>query len=163
MIKEVSGDILLTKAQVLAHGVAPNDDFHQGLALSLRTDWPSLYKDFRHYCQSTHPKAGTLWTWGGTDHRRIVCLFTQEAAYGHHGASPGRATIANVNHALKELHKLVEAEKFTSLAITKLATGVGGLDWKDVLPLIHKHLSPLNIPVLIYSTYHKGMAADEGL
>ena len=31
MIKEVSGDLLLTKAQVIAHGVAPNDPFHSGV------------------------------------------------------------------------------------------------------------------------------------
>lgn len=54
MIQEVTGDILRTRAQAIAHGVAPNDDFHTGLALSLREHAPALYKDFRHYCQSTH-------------------------------------------------------------------------------------------------------------
>ena len=56
MLLQVTGDILLTKAQVIVHGVAPNDDFHQGLALSLREQWPALYKDFRHYCKTTHIK-----------------------------------------------------------------------------------------------------------
>ncbi|MEM7168043.1 MAG: hypothetical protein AAF581_21500 [Planctomycetota bacterium] len=36
MIHKVAGDVLLTKAQVIAHGVAPNDNFGQGLALALR-------------------------------------------------------------------------------------------------------------------------------
>ena len=36
MIQEVSGDILLSKAHAIAHGIAPNDDFHSGLALALR-------------------------------------------------------------------------------------------------------------------------------
>jgi len=30
MIQEVTGDILKTRAQAIAHGVAPNDDFHTG-------------------------------------------------------------------------------------------------------------------------------------
>ena len=30
MIHEVSGDILLTQAQAIAHGVAPNDHFDSG-------------------------------------------------------------------------------------------------------------------------------------
>jgi O-acetyl-ADP-ribose deacetylase (regulator of RNase III) len=47
MIKEVAGDILLSKAGAIAHGVAPHDDFKQGLALSLREHWPGMYKDFR--------------------------------------------------------------------------------------------------------------------
>ena len=36
MIIEVSGDILLSNAQVIAHGIAPNDDFATGLAHALR-------------------------------------------------------------------------------------------------------------------------------
>ena len=42
MIYEVSGDILLSKAQAIAHGVAPNDHFTNGLALSLRERYPAL-------------------------------------------------------------------------------------------------------------------------
>ena len=30
MMKEVAGDILLTKTEALAHGVAPNDNFANG-------------------------------------------------------------------------------------------------------------------------------------
>jgi len=36
MIHEVSGDILLTRAQAIAHGIAPNDPCDRGLALALR-------------------------------------------------------------------------------------------------------------------------------
>ena len=77
MIQEVSGDILLSKAHAIAHGIAPNDDFHSGLALALREHSPALYKDFRHYCQTTHPAPGELWTWMGADGQYVVNLFTQ--------------------------------------------------------------------------------------
>lgn len=40
---------------------------------------------------------------------------------------------------------------------------VGGLDWEDVKPLVTQYLGELNIPVIVYTTYHKGVAADEGL
>ena len=160
MLKEVAGDILLTKAEALAHGVAPNDNFANGLALALRERWPAMYKDFRHYAQTFTPKTGELWTWAGVGGIRIVNLYTQEAAAGH-GAKPGRATIENVNHCLKALYKLIETEKFKSVALPRLATGVGGLDWKDVKPLIQKHLGYLSIPVYVYGTYHPGIQAEE--
>lgn len=160
MIKEVSGDLLLTKAQAIAHGVAPNDPFHTGLALQLREHWPAMYKDFRHYCQVNHPQPGGLWAWMGADGKRIVNLFTQEPA-AHHGHRPGRATAQHVGHALRELHKWVEAEKITSLALPRLATGVGGLDWKDVQPLVQQHLGGLKIPVILYTTYTKGLVGQE--
>ncbi|MBK8816187.1 MAG: macro domain-containing protein [Methylococcaceae bacterium] len=160
MIHQVSGDILLSKAQAIAHGVAPNDPFSSGLAHSLRESWPSMYKDFRHYCQTSHPKSGTLWMWSGAQSTRIINLFTQEAAYGH-GEKPGKATLEHVNHSLRELHKLIDTEKFSSVALPRLATGVGGLDWKDVSPLIEKHLGDLTIPIYIYTTFHKDVAANE--
>jgi len=160
MLHEVSGDILLTNAQVIAHGVAPNDSFHQGLALQLREQWPALYKDFRHYCQTQHPKAGEIWSWMGASGKRIVNLFTQDAAY-EHGSKPGKATTHNVGHALRELHKLALAEKFTSIALPRLATGVGGLAWDEVKPLVEQHLGSLNVPIVVYTTYHAGQKASE--
>ncbi len=36
MIREVEGDILLSSAQVIAHGIATHDPFDSGLALALR-------------------------------------------------------------------------------------------------------------------------------
>ena len=43
MIRQASGDILLSRAQVLAHGVAANDPMNQGLALQLREKYPSMH------------------------------------------------------------------------------------------------------------------------
>jgi hypothetical protein len=42
-----------------------------------------------------------------------------------------------------------------------LATGVGGLDWKEVMPLIAKHLGHLSIPVYVYTTYRPEVEAEE--
>jgi O-acetyl-ADP-ribose deacetylase (regulator of RNase III) len=160
MIREVEGDILLSKAQVVAHGVAPGDHFDSGLALALRERWPAMVKDFRHYCQSNHPKAGEIWYWGGAEGPAIVNMMVQEAAYGH-GEKPGKATLENVHHALKELAKLIAKEGIKSIALPRLATGVGGLDWSDVKLLVEKHLGSLDIPVFIYAVYHKNVAAME--
>ena len=160
MINYVSGDILKSKAEALAHGVAPNDDFKQGLALSLRKQWPSLYKDFRHYCKTTHPKEGTLWSWKGVGGPVIVNLMTQMHPPSK-DARPGKATLPNINHSLKELAKTVTDEGYQSLAITKVATGVGGRSWDKVKPLIEQHLGDLKIPVYVYETFQAGVEATE--
>lgn len=163
MISEVAGDILRSRAAVIAHGVAPNDPFHSGLALQLREQFPAMYKDFRHYCQTAHPKPGDIWAWAGSGPNgpiRIIALMTQEGGY-EHGAKPGSATLQNVGHVLKALRKWVESEKPASLALPRLATGVGGLDWIAVQPLISQHLRDLKIPVTLYSTYKKDVQATE--
>lgn len=159
MIHEVSGDILLTKAQAVAHGVSPNDHFDQGLALALREKWPTMSKDFRHYASWCHPKPGEIWAWGGFG-ARVFNLLTQEGEHDH-GAKSGKAKIAHVNHCLKRLRHELEKEDITSLALPKIATGTGGLDWPDVMPLIRNHLGDLTIPVYVYTNYQKGVAAAE--
>lgn len=158
MIRFVSGDLLVGDLPVIAHGVAPNDPFSQGLAHALREQFPAMYKDFRHFCQTSHPKEGSLWAWGGAGGRRVVALFTQAGAGGHHGGSPGRASTANVNHALKALAQEARKEGWTQIALPRLATGVGGLAWEDVKPLVEKHLADLPAEVLVVETYRAGQA-----
>lgn len=164
MIREVAGDILLSQSDAIAHGVAPFDHFNHGLALSLRERFPAMAKDFRHYCQQSHPKPGEVWFWGGADNdggsARIINLLTQEPSEGASGI-PGKASLHNVNHALKLLAGLIAREKLASIALPRLATGVGGLLWADVLPLIETHLGALDATVIIYTSYQKGVRANE--
>ena len=160
MIHELDGDILLSEAQVIAHGVSPNDDFHQGLALQLREGMPEMYKDFRHHCKAMHPKPGELLAWKAGEGRLLVHLFTQEPAYDH-GSKPGRATLSHVNHALHALRGLVVKEVLTSVALPRLACGVGGLEWQDVRPLIDRQLGNLGIPIYVYVNYHAKKKARE--
>lgn len=157
MIRYVSGDLLAGEWPVIAHGVAPNDPFGQGLAHALREQFPAMYKDFRHYCQTSHPKEGGLWTWGGAGGRRVVALFTQGGAWGQ-GGHPGRATTGHVNSALKALAQEARREGWTQIALPRLATGVGGLDWAEVRPLVEKHLADLPADVVVVETYRPGQA-----
>lgn len=160
MIYELCGDILFSTARVIVQGVAPNDDFHHGLALQLRERMPAMYKDFRHHCQTKHPKSGSLWDWVSPDGRHIVSLFTQDGAYDH-GSHPGRASLSHVNHALHALRALAQKEPMTSIALPRLACGITGLNWNEVKPLIEHHLGDLRIPVYVYSSYQKGVKAKE--
>ena len=67
------------------------------------------------------------------------------------------------SHTLKALAKYIKAEGIRSVALPCLATGVGGLNWNDVKPLIETHLGDLGIPVVLYAEFHKGVIADEKL
>ena len=160
MLHEVTGDILLSRATAIVHGVAPNDHMASGLAHHLREDWPAMYKDFRHFSHTGHPEPGALWAWAGADGRRIIALFTQQAAPNEH-THPGKARIQDVNHCLRALRHYIEAEKIGSIALPRLATGVGGLAWNEVKPLIEQHLGSLDIPVYLYTTFHKDVQAKE--
>ena len=166
MMREVVGDILLSRASVIAHGVAPGDHFDHGLALGLRERWPALAKDFRHYCHNRTPKPGELFMWAGPNGQggtvRIANLMTQEPSQ-HQAGHPGKASLSYVDHALKELAKAAKTEAHSSIALPRLATGVGGLEWGAVKALIEQHLGPLGVPVIVYTTYRAGEVASEML
>lgn len=167
MIREVEGDILLSRAQVIAHGIAVQEHFDHGLALALRERWPSMARDYRHALHGRHMNAGDVWAWAGVDNdgstRNIVNLLTQDMVGEGPSARPGKARVESVHHALKALARHLTSTGATSVALPRLATGVGGLDWADVKPLLQQHLGSLGIPVLLYETYRKDVAADEKL
>lgn len=159
MLYEVTGDILLSKAPAIAHGIAPNDPFDQGLARALREQWPAMHRDYHHYAHQAHPKPGEVWTWGSAG-IRIFTLLTQDGSW-EHGGRPGRASVSNVHLCLRRLRHLLEQEHITSLAVPRLATGVGNLDWDEVKPLIERHLGDLPLPIFVYVTYQAGVRAVE--
>jgi O-acetyl-ADP-ribose deacetylase (regulator of RNase III) len=160
MIYKVEGDILMSKAQVIAHGVGVNDPMDKGLALQLRNKYPSLQKDLNRWCHQHDTKPGEAWLWGGQDDVRIVNLITHEnrVSSDHHY---DKATLGNLRHALTALAKIVAYEKLTSIALPKIGTGLGDLDWDDVWPLIEINLGALKIPVYVYTLYRPGQVATE--
>ena len=158
MIHYVEGDILLSRAKLIAHGVAANDPMDQGLAQSLHERYPAMHKDYHHWCHMNHPKPGEAWLWVDADGRFIANLITQEGGYGG-SRRPDKASTTHVNHALRALKKIIGKEKVDSLALPRLGTGVGGLDWEQVEPLIEKQLGDLGIPVFVYRSYVPGKAA----
>jgi len=160
MIHEVEGDILLSGAEAIAHGVAANDPMDQGLAKTLHKSFPAMHKDYHHWCHQQHPKTGNAWIWSGAEGVRIINLITQEGGY-EHGSRPGKSSVSNVNHTLRALKKLIKKEGLNSVALPRLATGVGGLDWGDVQPLINSQLSEMDVEIYVYGKYVPGMKAVE--
>lgn len=160
MIYEVEGDILQTEAEAIAHGVAANDPMNQGLAAALHKMYPAMHKDFHHWCRQQHPKLGSAWIWSGAGGVRVVNLITQDGGY-EHGSKPQQASVSSVNHALRALRKMIANEGLTCVALPRLATGVGGLDWAEVKPLIYGQLADIDADIYVYEQYVPGKKANE--
>ncbi len=160
MIYEVEGDILLTRAQIVAHGVCANDPMNQGLAKTLHENFPVMHKEFHHWCHQHHPKPGEVWLWAGLPRPKIAHLIIKEGGYSHH-PEPVKTSTTHIKHALHALKKLALKENFTSIALPRLGTGLGGIEWELILPIIHQELGSLAIPVYVYSAYKPHKCALE--
>lgn len=158
MIVNVSGDILLSRARVIVHDIAPNDDFRRGLAAAMQKQWPEMVKEFRAWRKDADPLPGGLWSWTAPGGKRIVSLFTQDVSVA---GKRGHAQVAYLSHALRNLKLLAIEKKFKSMAISRLTMDADGMEWGDVEPHIHETLTDLRIPMFIYDRHLPGVKAVE--
>jgi O-acetyl-ADP-ribose deacetylase (regulator of RNase III) len=158
MVKLAAGDILKSSSQFIAHAMAPEEDFSRGLAKALRDKWPKIAEDFRRY-RAKHPvHPGSVWVWKSPTGQQVIGLITHELAQGR---KAGKATAAYVDHTLVALRRLVQRRRAKSLALSRLATGSGGLKWSDVETFIHQQLMDLKIPVTLYDRHRRGVKVKE--
>lgn len=160
MIYEVEGDIMLTRAAVIAQGVAVSDPMTSGLARKLQEQYPMMRDEFHAWCEETSPEPGDIWLWGGADKQKILNLIT------HEGGDPdlqrqGRPSKIAIHRALRQMNKLVLDQRITSVAMPKLGGGFGGVDWLEVRGMMHSQLGNLLIPLFVYVTELDGMLASE--
>ena len=160
MIYKVAGDILLSKAHAIVHGVGINDPMDQGLALQLSRKYPGLQKDFDCWCYQHATKPGEVWLWNAESSGCVVNLITHENLVVHEHYYT-KATCINIKHALDALVKLIATKKLSSIAIPKLGTGLGDLEWEDVWLVMEKQLAVVKIPVYVYVDYIPGQMAEE--
>lgn len=158
MIKEaLVGNIAFSKADAIVQGIAPDEDFSQGVALAVSQKHPGIVEDFAQLQAAAPPPPGSLWSWRNGAGPRVVSLFIRAAAPDHHG----KARIEWVDQALAQLRELALRENFRSLALPKIGTGAGDLDWRDVKPLIQKHLGDLPAKVFLYTIFNPLIAGVE--
>jgi len=161
VIYQVEGDILLSKAQAIVQGVGVNDPMDHGLAFELSKKYPQLYHEYNLWCYQHHTKPGEGWMWISQENVRIVNLITHESVQISGNHHYYKATLNNIKQALGELINIIRFKKLTSIAMPKLGTGSGDLDWDDVLPLIENNLGKLDSAIYLYVIFRPGLAAHE--
>lgn len=150
MIYEVEGDILLSRAQVLAFGVSSFDPLNRGVARLIHRQAPALVQDFHDWCETANPDPGQLWIWGKPGQRRYLLMLTRESYVVETDTLPRESRIG-IHRCLRELPQLLRAEKIDSLAMPRLGSGSGGLDWPVVRGTLDSQLEKVLIPIYVYS------------
>lgn len=160
MIYQVEGDILLSTAHAIVHGVSANDRMNHGLSKTLHEHFPAMHKAFHQWCHQQHPKVGEVWIWNGLKDKLIVNLIIKEGGYNN-TPTHTKVTTPDIRHALHALKKRAIKDKISSIALPRLATSTGGLEWEEVLPIIEHELAEMDIPIYVYSTFIPQQRAKE--
>lgn len=118
----------------------------KGIALQFKNRYNKMFLEYRSRCRKGEVKLGEPYLYKVNDERWILNFPTK----GHWRNS---SNLSDIERGLIFLSEHASEWGIRSLAIPPLGCSNGGLSWNDVLPLIEKHLSNLEIPIEVYETF----------
>lgn len=142
MIKYMKGDLFSSPAQVLVNTVNLDGVMGKGIALQFKKLYPDMFKQYQFYCEQKMLQIGKLWIYK-TPNKWILNFPTK-----NHWRNKSK-----MEYIEKGLQKFVDTyidRGITSIAFPKLGCGNGGLDWKDVKPVMDRYLKNLPIDIFVY-------------
>jgi O-acetyl-ADP-ribose deacetylase (regulator of RNase III) len=133
MIRSVHGDLLAADADALVNTVNTVGVMGKGLALRFKRTFPDNYASYRTACQRGEVALGTVFVHHSTTLTATPRLIINFPTKGH-WRQPSR--LADIRAGLVSLLGVVARERVRSIAVPPLGCGNGGLDWRQVRPLI---------------------------
>ncbi|HEX4494203.1 MAG TPA: macro domain-containing protein [Thermoanaerobaculia bacterium] len=147
MIRFVQGDILRAETEALVNTVNCVGVMGRGIALQFKNLFPANFKAYEAACQKGEVRPGHMLVFdtGELTAPRYVINFPTKRHWR------GKSRIEDVQAGLAALVEEIEALKIRSIAIPPLGSGLGGLDWAEVRPLIERAMAVLpEVEVLIF-------------
>lgn len=144
MLSYVSGNIVDDRSQVLVNTVNSqlsefgNPVMGKGVAFEFKSRFPSIMRPYGDAIRSGELKPGRALLFDLPDGRKWAALATKD-----HYSQPSQ--LKWVDSGLKELGEKMREAGLTSIALPPPGCGNGGLNWKDVEPLVHKHLAGITV------------------
>ena len=157
----VDGDLFLSRLQTLTIPVNLQGVMGKGLAWHTKQKFRDVYVAYQDACESKHITATKPYLY-----KREGSLDEELADHGSEFRTPNavkwfllfatkrrwqeNSRLEDIEGGLDWVRRNFEKQGIQSLAMPALGCGLGGLDWKDVGPLMCKYLHGININVAIY-------------
>lgn len=111
----------ILKKNHVAIEVSRDEHYQTPFLKSLKENWPSLAKDYRHYCHTYSPKTGNVWTWTSPEGQKFFHLILDEKnedIQAHPHSNTNR--LNNFKKTLKELKKVSVEDDIQLIELPKL-------------------------------------------
>lgn len=137
MIEARTGNILDAHAAALVNTVNTFGVMGKGIALQFRQAFPENYEVYRRACEKGEVKPGHMLVvpTNRLENPRYIINFPTKRHW------KGKSKIEDIKAGLTDLVAVLRREQILSVAVPPLGCGNGGLDWRDVRPLIVKALA----------------------
>lgn len=147
MIESASGDILKADVDALVNPVNCEGETGRGLALQFKTRFPENFDAYYQACRDQAVQLGKMFVYEtappGTRPRFVVNFPVK-----HHWRDP--ITLETIQAGLVDLSRILTEKGIVTLAMPPIGCGPGGLDWRDVRPLLERHLDQPDKHIVIY-------------
>lgn len=147
MIELTTGDILKDESEAIVNTVNCVGIMGRGIALQFKNAWPENFKAYEVACQREQVQPGRMFVFDTeqlTSPRYIINFPTKRHWRG-------KSRMQDIESGLTALVAEVQQRGIRSIAIPPLGSGLGGLEWTDVLPRIEQAMQSLpEVRVRIY-------------
>lgn len=157
MITDSHGNLLRAEAEALVNTVNTEGVMGKGIALQFKNAYPAMYESYRRMAKAGNVKLGSVQVWetGQLTGPRYVINFPTK------GHWKSKSKLADIREGLTDLTRVVRERGITSIAVPPLGCGNGGLDWRDVEPVIRDAFAAIpNVEVLLFAPEGAPLAAD---
>ena len=157
----IDGNLFFSRLQTLTIPVNLQGVMGRGLAMHTKQKFPDVYVAYQDACRSKHITATKPYLY-----MRESSLDEELADHGSEFDTPNavkwfllfatkrkwreNSRLEDIEGGLDWVQRNFQAQRIESLAMPALGCGLGGLEWKDVGPLMCKYLHGISIPVAIY-------------
>lgn len=136
MIRFTQGDILAAETEALVNTVNCVGIMGRGIALQFKNTFPENFKAYEAACRGGAVQPGRMFVFdtGKLTPPRYVINFPTKRHWR------GKSRIEDVEAGLEALVQEIRDRNIRSIAIPPLGSGLGGLEWTEVRPLIERAL-----------------------
>lgn len=139
MIELTRGNILTADAEALVNTVNCVGVMGKGIALQFKKAFPENFKAYEAACRNKEVKPGRMFVFntGQMFNPRFIINFPTKRHWR------GKSRYEDIEMGLEALVQEVRERKIRSIAIPPLGSGLGGLQWEQVKPMIEKAFSTM--------------------
>lgn len=149
----VSGDPLLTQAQILAfgHNIKGRTEIGDFETILLNR-YPAPFATHRRKCQKKRIKSGEYWIWRESTPYLMFMLVRE--------SSVSATRLRYVQSIALTIARSYQLEGYKSIAIAPLGSK---LERPEINKVLAQWLHKITLPVIVYEDYLPDVPADEGL
>ena len=169
------GDMFFSKMQTFTISVNTVGVMGKGLALRAKHQFPDVYVLYQDLCRQRKLKMGVPYLYKRSSNfistliEDVPSVASTVTENGHRwfllfptkNHWREKSPVAGIEKGLKWLVDNYKTRGIKSLALPALGCGLGGLDWKEIGPLMCKYLQKMEIPSAIYLPLEKQIPKEQ--